>query len=53
MEKFFTFLIGNRSSFGKMKKATLYENSCNIVFEKGNKIYDVYITCNEKKEEEQ
>jgi hypothetical protein len=53
MDKIFTFLIENRYSFGELKKANLYEGSCNIIFEKGNKIYDVYITCNEKKEEEQ
>ena len=53
MNNIFCFLIDSVRAFGELKKATLYDTSCNIVYEKDNKIYDVYITCNEKKEEEQ
>ena len=52
MKDIFTFLMVNLHRLGDLKKANMYETSCNIVYESNGKVYDIFITCNEKKEEQ-
>lgn len=52
MSWIFTFLMSHIHQLGELKKASLYGESCSIDFEKGNRIYQIYISSEDKKEEQ-